>query len=98
MSATTLSIAFLTCVLLSMTEGRIIIKQPKCLCPSTYSKEIQLNRIQKFVIIAPGPHCRNLEVIFTVKNQKKVVDVCVNPSDQWVQDVMKMIGQSKDGK
>uniref|UniRef100_A0AAR2LJB1 Chemokine interleukin-8-like domain-containing protein n=1 Tax=Pygocentrus nattereri TaxID=42514 RepID=A0AAR2LJB1_PYGNA len=61
--------------------SRIIIKQPKCLCPSTYSKEIQLNRIQKFVIIAPGPHCRNLE---------KVVDVCVNPSDQWVQDVMKI--------
>ncbi|KAL6490931.1 hypothetical protein MHYP_G00012760 [Metynnis hypsauchen] len=81
-----------------MTEGRIIIKQPKCRCPSTYSKEIQLNRIQKVVTIAPGPQCRKLEVIFTVKNQKAAADVCVNPNDQWVQDAMKKIGLIKDSK
>ncbi|KAL7875712.1 hypothetical protein AOLI_G00106750 [Acnodon oligacanthus] len=98
MNVTILSIAFLTCVLLSMTEGRIVIPQHKCRCPSTHRKEIQFDRIQTFLTIAPGPQCRKLEIIFTVKNQKKAVDVCVNPNDQWVQDVMKKIGLIKDSK
>ncbi|XP_036453011.1 alveolar macrophage chemotactic factor-like [Colossoma macropomum] len=98
MNATALAIAFLTCVLLSMTEGRVIMIQPKCRCPATTTKEIPLDRIQKIVTIAPGPHCRKLQVIATVKIQKKVVDVCVPPNGPWVQDAMKKIGLIKDSK
>ncbi|KAI4886308.1 hypothetical protein NFI96_016727 [Prochilodus magdalenae] len=87
MNATTLSIVFLTCVLLSMTEGAVIFN-PRCRCTATRSKPIQPERIQKFVTIAPGPHCKDLQVIATVMfNQTR--EICVNPNEPWVQEALK---------
>ncbi|KAI4886309.1 hypothetical protein NFI96_016728 [Prochilodus magdalenae] len=87
MNATTLSLVFLTCVLLSMTEGAIIFN-PKCRCTTTHSKPIRPERIQKFVTIAPGPHCKDLQVIATIQ-VKKTMEICVNPNEPWVQEALK---------
>ncbi|KAF4088965.1 hypothetical protein AMELA_G00060740 [Ameiurus melas] len=86
MNLSALAITFLACALLSMTEGLLI--QPRCRCTKMEGKEIHDQRIVKMEIFQPGPHCRNTEIIATVKFRKEF-KLCVNPNDPWVQKALK---------
>ncbi|CAI9604844.1 unnamed protein product [Staurois parvus] len=39
-------------------------------------------------VIPSGPHCKNVEVIITLKDGKLV---CVDPSASWVERIIKLI-------
>ncbi|KAM9501903.1 permeability factor 2-like [Clarias gariepinus] len=82
-----LAITFLTCALLAMTEGAPQL-QLRCHCTETMTKEISNSRIVKLEIFQPGPHCKDVEVIATVKFRKEVT-LCLNPKDKWVQNLLK---------
>ncbi|XP_060781309.1 permeability factor 2-like isoform X2 [Neoarius graeffei] len=86
MNPLTLAITFLACALLSMTEG--LPSQPRCRCTETVSKEIPHHRIVKMEILQPGPHCKNTEIIATVKFRKEF-EICLNPKAKWVQNALK---------
>ncbi|XP_053485522.1 interleukin-8b.3 [Ictalurus furcatus] len=86
MNLSALAITFLACALLSMTEG--LLTQPRCRCTEMVTKEIPDHRIVKMETFQPGPRCRNLEIIATIKF-RKVFTLCLNPKDAWVQKALK---------
>ncbi|XP_066537323.1 alveolar macrophage chemotactic factor-like [Hoplias malabaricus] len=98
MNSTTFAISLLIGLLFPMTEGGVI-KPPKCRCIDTQITPIHPERIQKLVTIAPGPHCKRLQVIATVKFEKwsvkKEIETCVNPEDDWVKEAIKKMGVLK---
>ncbi|XP_046708406.1 interleukin-8-like [Silurus meridionalis] len=82
-----LAIIVLTCALLSLTEARLLI-QPRCRCTETVQTYIPDDRIVKMEKFQPGPHCKNVEIIATVKYRKETT-LCLNPNVKWVQDALK---------
>ncbi|XP_072544859.1 permeability factor 2-like [Salminus brasiliensis] len=96
MNQTILAVAVLACVAFSMTEVSDAAPyiQLKCRCTSTQNTPIRVKRIQNFITLAPGPHCKTEQVIAIVKF-KKELEVCVNPIDQWVKDAMKELEKMK---
>ncbi|KAG7330445.1 hypothetical protein KOW79_006667 [Hemibagrus wyckioides] len=87
MNSSALVITFLTCALLAITEG-VPHLQPRCLCTKTTAQEFSEDRIVKLEIFPPGPHCKDTEVIATVKFQREF-KVCLNPDNIWVQNILK---------
>ncbi|KAG9274549.1 interleukin-8-like [Astyanax mexicanus] len=90
MNHSILAIAVLACVLFSMSEvseGARSLLPPKCQCTEMQKTPIRIKRIQRFETIAVGPHCKTEQVIAVVKI-KREFNVCVNPSDLWVQQAM----------
>ncbi|XP_017328099.1 interleukin-8b.3 [Ictalurus punctatus] len=85
MKLSALAITFLAFVLISMTEGLI---QPRCWCTKMATKEISDHRIVKMQTFQPGPRCKHLEIIATVKFRKEHT-LCLNPKDAWVQKALK---------
>uniref|UniRef100_A0A8C2BTQ9 Chemokine (C-X-C motif) ligand 8b, duplicate 3 n=1 Tax=Cyprinus carpio TaxID=7962 RepID=A0A8C2BTQ9_CYPCA len=83
---TTSAFVLLTCMmLLSITEGKPPIQQLRCQCVKTYSgKPINPKLIQKVQMISAGPQCRNVEIIATLKNGL----TCLNPTDEWVKNIL----------
>ncbi|KAM9236128.1 LOW QUALITY PROTEIN: growth-regulated alpha protein-like [Leptosomus discolor] len=53
----------------------------QCLCISTHSEFITLKAIQNVRLSQRGPHCKNVEIISTLK----VGRVCLEPTAPWVQ-------------
>ncbi|MCI4377169.1 hypothetical protein PGIGA_G00200520 [Pangasianodon gigas] len=70
-----------------MTEG-VPALYHRCQCTDTVAREISDNRIVKLEIFQPGPHCKDIEVIATVKFRKEI-KLCLNPNDKWVQNALK---------
>ncbi|XP_022533411.2 interleukin-8-like [Astyanax mexicanus] len=95
MNQTILVITVLACVAFSITEGAAIFIQPRCKCTGTQKTQIKTEKIQNFVSIAPGPHCKRLQVIATVKHRHMEVEVCVNPNHKWVKEAMAKLEQKK---
>ncbi|XP_073691709.1 interleukin-8-like [Garra rufa] len=68
-----------TAALLSTTEGSPTYLRCKCL--QTYSKQqIPAHRILSLRMIAAGPHCKNEEIIATMKKG----ETCLDPTKDWV--------------
>ncbi|KAF7706611.1 hypothetical protein HF521_019865 [Silurus meridionalis] len=86
MKRSALAITALACALLSMTEGLLI--QPRCRCTGSVQKPISDDSIVKMEKFKPGPHCKNVEIIATVKFEEKRT-LCFDPNAEWVQDALK---------
>ncbi|XP_034159172.2 interleukin-8-like [Pangasianodon hypophthalmus] len=86
MNPSALAVTLLACALLSMTEGLLI--QPRCRCTETVPREISDHRIVKMERFQPGPHCKYIEIIATVKFRKEIT-LCLNPNDKWVQNALR---------
>uniref|UniRef100_A0A8D2M727 Chemokine interleukin-8-like domain-containing protein n=1 Tax=Zonotrichia albicollis TaxID=44394 RepID=A0A8D2M727_ZONAL len=60
----------------------------RCQCISTHSKFIHPKFIQNVNLTPSGPHCKNVEVIATLRNGR---EVCLEPSAPWVKLIIKAI-------
>ncbi|XP_056407859.1 interleukin-8-like [Hyla sarda] len=64
----------------------------RCQCVKLERTPIPLKQILNFEIIPKGPHCKNLEVIATVKTGKETSqDVCLDPTAPWVKRIIDRI-------
>ncbi|XP_072261438.1 interleukin-8-like [Pyxicephalus adspersus] len=60
----------------------------RCQCVKVESKQIPIRAMANVEMIPSGPHCKNVEVIITLKTGNQV---CVNPSAPWVERMIKLI-------
>ncbi|NXE78246.1 IL8 protein, partial [Cochlearius cochlearius] len=60
----------------------------RCLCISTHSKFIPPKAIQDVRLSQRGPHCKNVEIIATLKGGRRV---CLEPAAPWVRLTVKAI-------
>ncbi|NXG85585.1 IL8 protein, partial [Stercorarius parasiticus] len=60
----------------------------RCQCIATHSKFIPPRSIQDVKLTQSGPHCKNVEVIATLKDGR---EVCLEPTATWVQTIVKAI-------
>ncbi|MEE6460461.1 hypothetical protein FKM82_000971 [Ascaphus truei] len=63
----------------------------RCRCIKTETKIIHPKHMQNVELIPKGPHCKNVEVIATLKNGQ---EVCLEPSSPWVEKIIKRILES----
>nr|XP_009484317.1 PREDICTED: interleukin-8-like [Pelecanus crispus] len=75
----------------AMSQGRTLARMAtelRCQCIATHSKFIPPRSIQDVKLIQSGPHCKNIEVIATLKDGK---EVCLDPTAPWVQRIINAI-------
>ncbi|NXA22874.1 IL8 protein, partial [Ibidorhyncha struthersii] len=60
----------------------------RCQCVATHSRFIPPKSIQDVKLTQSGPHCKNVEVIATLKDGR---EVCLEPTASWVQLIVKAI-------
>ncbi|NWZ84961.1 IL8 protein, partial [Poecile atricapillus] len=60
----------------------------QCQCISTHSKFIPPKTIQDVRLSRRGPHCKNVEIIATLKDGR---EVCVEPAAPWIQLTVKAL-------
>ncbi|XP_062350068.1 interleukin-8-like [Cinclus cinclus] len=60
----------------------------RCQCISTHSKFIHPKFIQNVNLTPSGPHCKNVEVIATLRDGR---EVCLEPTASWVKLIIKVI-------
>ncbi|XP_061444773.1 interleukin-8-like [Rhineura floridana] len=75
----------------TLTEGVSLARmgsELRCQCISTHSKFIPPRHIQDVKLTQSGPHCKNVEVIATLKDGR---EVCLDPTAKWVKLIIKAI-------
>ncbi|NWI72785.1 IL8 protein, partial [Dryoscopus gambensis] len=75
----------------AVSQGRTLARMAtelRCQCIATHSKFIHPKSIQDVKLTQSGPHCKNVEVIATLKDGK---EVCLEPTAPWVQLIVKAI-------
>ncbi|XP_026101866.1 interleukin-8-like [Carassius auratus] len=90
MKKCTSTFVFLICMtLLSITDAMAVgppVQQLRCQCVQMYAgKPFSPKIIQKVQMFPAGAHCKNVEIIATLKNGQ----TCLNPSDEWVKNILK---------
>ncbi|NXM63384.1 IL8 protein, partial [Illadopsis cleaveri] len=74
------------------SEGKALEKTDErgshCQCISTHSKFIPPKAIQDVRLSQRGPHCKNVEIIATLKDGR---EVCVEPTAPWIQLTVKAL-------
>uniref|UniRef100_A0A9J8AUZ7 Chemokine interleukin-8-like domain-containing protein n=1 Tax=Cyprinus carpio carpio TaxID=630221 RepID=A0A9J8AUZ7_CYPCA len=80
--------------LLSTTEGKPNNLNLRCVCTQIHSEPlIPSEKILSLRVIPAGPHCKNEEIIATMKE----VQVCLDPTKDWVISLKEaLIHDSKD--
>ncbi|XP_010896850.2 permeability factor 2-like [Esox lucius] len=77
------SLVALVLFCLTITEGMSlsgISVEPRCRCIKTESRRVG-NLIAKVEIFPPSPHCKDTEIIATLKTHE---DICLDPNAPWV--------------
>ncbi|KAI6069463.1 IL8 protein, partial [Asarcornis scutulata] len=75
----------------ALSQGRSLVRmgnELRCQCISTHSKFIHPKSIQDVKLTQSGPHCKNVEIIATLKDNR---EVCLDPTAPWVQLIVKAI-------
>ncbi|XP_009871642.1 PREDICTED: interleukin-8 [Apaloderma vittatum] len=75
----------------ALSQGRTLARmgtELRCQCVATHSKFIPPRSIQDVKLTQSGPHCKNVEVIATLKDGR---EVCLEPTAPWVQLIVKAI-------
>ncbi|NWS35007.1 IL8 protein, partial [Polioptila caerulea] len=74
------------------SEGKALEKTgeggSQCQCISTHSNFIPPKTIQDVRLSKRGPHCKNVEIIATLKDGR---EVCVEPAAPWLRLVVKAL-------
>uniref|UniRef100_A0A8C3X848 C-X-C motif chemokine n=1 Tax=Catagonus wagneri TaxID=51154 RepID=A0A8C3X848_9CETA len=68
-------------------KGRMVHVELRCICVSTVSG-IHPSNIQSLEVIRAGAHCDNVEVIATLKNEKKI---CLDPEAPRIKRIVQKI-------
>ncbi|XP_063776158.1 interleukin-8-like [Pseudophryne corroboree] len=78
----------------AMTLARTV-SELRCQCIKLDSRQISTKLMNSVELIPSGPHCKNVEVIITLKSGDLV---CVDPSASWVQRIIRKIIESQENK
>ncbi|NWU35866.1 IL8 protein, partial [Hylia prasina] len=74
------------------SEGKVLKRTDErgsqCQCISTHSKFILPKAIQDVRLSQRGPHCKNMEIIATLKDGR---EVCVEPTAPWIRLTVKAL-------
>ncbi|KAM5191534.1 interleukin-8-like [Mantella aurantiaca] len=70
-------------------------RELRCQCVTLESKQISTKLMANIQVIPSGPHCKNVEVIITLKDGKLV---CVNPAAPWVERIIKLTLQRQSSE
>ncbi|XP_077159055.1 interleukin-8-like [Paroedura picta] len=73
------------------TEGVSLARmggELRCQCINTHSRFIPPRNIQDVKLTQSGPHCKNVEVIATLKDGR---EVCLEPTAPWVKLIIQAI-------
>uniref|UniRef100_A0A8C5X9U3 Chemokine interleukin-8-like domain-containing protein n=1 Tax=Malurus cyaneus samueli TaxID=2593467 RepID=A0A8C5X9U3_9PASS len=74
------------------SEGKALEKTgergSQCQCISTHAKFIPPKTVQDVRIRQRGPHCKNVEIIATLKDGR---EVCVEPTAPWIRLTVKAL-------
>ncbi|KAL2097688.1 hypothetical protein ACEWY4_006895 [Coilia grayii] len=73
---------------LVITEGMSLRgagAEPRCRCIATENRRIG-KLIARVELFAPSPHCKDTEIIATLKDSGK--EICLDPSAPWVKKVI----------
>ncbi|NXO25844.1 IL8 protein, partial [Cisticola juncidis] len=74
------------------SEGKALEKTgergSQCHCISTHSRFISPKTVQDVRLSQRGPHCKNVEIIVTLKDGR---EVCVEPAAPWIQLTVKAL-------
>ncbi|XP_032916893.1 interleukin-8-like [Catharus ustulatus] len=73
------------------TQGEVVPRSAielRCECIDTHSEFILPRFIQNVTLTPSGPHCKNVEVIATLKNGR---EVCLEPTAPWVKRIIEAI-------
>ncbi|XP_075705910.1 interleukin-8-like [Rhinoderma darwinii] len=79
----------------TVTEGISLarsVSELRCQCINLEKLEKPIKDMKNLELIPSGPHCKNTEVIITLKNGNSV---CVDPSATWVEKLIKKILESR---
>ncbi|NXO37265.1 IL8 protein, partial [Locustella ochotensis] len=88
------SVAVTLILLVSMagSEGKALEKTDErgsqCQCISTHSKFIPPKTIQDVRLSQGGRHCKNVEIIATLKDGR---EVCLEPTAPWIQHTVRAL-------
>ncbi|XP_037387809.1 alveolar macrophage chemotactic factor isoform X1 [Pygocentrus nattereri] len=67
----------------------------KCRCLTTTSEVIPTRLFRRIEILAPGPHCGNIEILVTLKSNNVV---CVSPDEKWIIELIARISRNRQQK
>ncbi|KAF7239056.1 Interleukin-8 [Varanus komodoensis] len=86
-------VAILSLFLISatLTEGVSLARmgsELRCQCTRTHSGLIPPQNIQGVKLTQSGPHCKNVEIIATLKDGR---EVCLDPTAKWVKIIIKAL-------
>ncbi|XP_010001938.1 PREDICTED: interleukin-8-like [Chaetura pelagica] len=80
------------------TKGKAVPRSAgelRCQCIDTHSKFIHPKFIHNVNLFPSGPHCKNTEVIATLKDGR---EVCLEPTAPWVKLVIRVILDKENAK
>ncbi|XP_073511352.1 interleukin-8-like [Phyllobates terribilis] len=75
----------------TVTEGMPSAKaasELRCQCINVEKPEKPIKGMKSLELLPSGPHCKNTEVIITLKSGSRV---CVDPSAPWVEKLIKTL-------
>ncbi|XP_066576454.1 interleukin-8 [Amia ocellicauda] len=73
-------------------SGKSLGTELRCQCIKTESRFIPPKMIGNVELFPSGPHCKDVEVIATLKTGQKI---CLNPTSPWVKIMIDAIMQNK---
>ncbi|NXI59104.1 IL8 protein, partial [Chloroceryle aenea] len=91
MSSKLVAVLALLLISAALSQGMTLARmgpELRCQCIATHSKFIPPKAIQDVKLTQSGPHCKNVEVIATLKDGR---EVCLEPTAPWVQLIVKAI-------
>ncbi|XP_010001929.1 PREDICTED: interleukin-8-like [Chaetura pelagica] len=91
MNSKLVAVLALFLISVALSQGMAIARmgtELRCQCIATHSKFIPPKSIKDVKLTPSGPHCKNVEVIATLKDGK---EVCLEPTAPWVQMIIKAI-------
>ncbi|NXI64849.1 IL8 protein, partial [Anseranas semipalmata] len=91
MNGKLMAVLALLLISVALSQGRSLARmgnELRCQCISTHSKFIHPKSIQDVKLTQSGPHCKNVEIIATLKDNR---EVCLDPTAPWVQLIVKAI-------
>ncbi|XP_041077365.1 interleukin-8-like [Polyodon spathula] len=93
-SKTALAVVILCLAVAALSEGmslKSIGLELRCQCIQKESRFIHPRQIQNVELFPSGPHCKDAEVIATLKSGHQI---CLEPTAHWVKIVIKKILES----
>ncbi|XP_076869189.1 interleukin-8 [Brachyhypopomus gauderio] len=66
--------------------------EPRCRCSGTESRRIG-KLIESIELFPPNPHCRDTEIIATLKNSKQ--EICLDITAPWVMKIIEKMMANK---